>query len=307
MKTINLQTIGSELRMAGNLAVVALTLGLGACTQSNELEVASGEPVSHTPVDVFATVGGILSRAGVVNGSAFEEGSIIKVVDINKEATNTTYKYEGSVWTSANKLYWDNLTAVDSKYDFAGIWPDDAELNYTADGTNEILIALTNDVAPKAAVNLDFKHVLSKVTIVVKPDATFPLAEFKALTPEITLLDIKNNPTFTLIANGEDFASFVLGSTTASFKSSALTPEDVEGTAKVSYTCIIPAQGLGDITFKLDDNRTFTYDASAITLRQGHNTTIALNLKKSELATPTIGVTDWTADDADDKDGDINM
>lgn len=65
----------------------------------------------------------------------------------------------------------------------------------------------------------------------------------------------------------------------------------------VSFTCIAPAQELGDVTITIDGrNYTFTPGAGAITLAAGVNTVQPLIAKKTGLAPGAVTVTDWVDD-----------
>lgn len=62
----------------------------------------------------------------------------------------------------------------------------------------------------------------------------------------------------------------------------------------VSFTCIAPAQELGDVTITIDGrNYTFTPGADGITLAAGVNTVQPLIAKKTGLAPGAVTVTDW--------------
>lgn len=292
MKMSSLQSVSRELRIARNLAaVVAFSFGMAACTQSED-QPSVTDPAPHTPVNILAGVQNILSRADGINGTGdgFEDGSAIKVVNLNDLTTESTYTLTGSAWTGAPVFYWDDLKAVDNKYKFGAIWPAAADLTFTATqgGTDEILIAMTEEVSATAPVNLTFKHVLSKITVEVKREGDANLTN-----ATISLVDLQPTATFEYVdANG--FAKGTLATDKATFTSSP------SSEATMEYTAIVPAQEIATIRVAHNGN---TYDyTTPVALAQGKITKVTLTLKKKELTLGTIAVTPW---ETEDKTGEI--
>lgn len=289
MKTINLQSMKRELRMARNLAAVAtFAFGMAACTQNEEQQLEA-TPAPHSPVNILAGVQTILSRADGVTGTAFNDGSKITVTDINNSTVTSLYTLSGDLWSATPTLYWDDLTATDGHYNIAGIWPAGSALTFTADPlkpTAEILIALSGNLQPKTAVNLDFKHVLSKLTVIVEPGTGFTADELDQSV--IKLEDVKTTATFEYTDNNGFAKMAPLGAAVADFTSGALAKTAVQ------YTAIIPSQSLSSIKFSLaNGGATYTY-STAVNLAQGKETTLTLTLNKTGIDNGNINVADWT-------------
>ena len=280
-----------ELRIARNLAaVVVLTFGMSACTQNDEPGTDSIQ-APHTAVNIMAGVQqGAATRVAGIEGNGFGEGTKITILDKNNATTKAVFtKGVDAAWTSETPLYWDDLTKDSGKetFSFVGIYPNDASLTYTVGDPNEILMAFADNQAAKSSeVQFDFKHVLSKLTLTIEPDATIS----SITSPVITLKGIKKSVTFNY-ENTDGFANFQLAA--GEGEDYSVNDATIDG-KNVTREFLVPAQLISALTFTATGLSEHTY--KTIDLKQGQNLKLTLTLTKSGFVPKSVSVTDWTTD-----------
>lgn len=279
-----------EFRIARDLAaVVALTFGLAACTQSDEPGVDTMK-APHSPVNIMAGVQqGTHTRAAGIEGDGFGADTQITILDKNDAAKKAVFtKGADATWSTDTPLYWDDLTKDSGAetYSFVGIYPKDALLTYTV-GEPELLMAFADHQAVKSSeVAFNFKHVLSKLTLKIEPDATIE----GIAAPVIVLKKIKKSATFGY-ENTDGFANFSLAA--GEGEDYSVSDATIDG-KNVSREFLIPAQLIGELTFTATGLTQHSY--KSIDLKQGQNLTLTLTLTKSGLVPKSVSVTDWTTD-----------
>lgn len=231
------------------IAAAASGLMIGSCSGSGDepaVPEETGTPMTFNAVESE-------SRAAVSSAGFNATGTEIKVwgVYYNPEKSGyfdlfdgITVKREEAGWTYSPQRYW--LTGY--TYDFRAMHPANLSAsakveyvkgngatshikvdNFSADGTDlmvasERRIALAGNDKSRAAVDLRFRHILSRVTFIAKTDDTEP---FKILGFRIKNVAASGNwDGSTYKADGSDYGKW--------------TPGEPNG----SYTASIPSGGL---------------------------------------------------------------
>lgn len=162
---------------AGKNTTVTLTLtptrlGVSAAV------TAWGEAAAAATVQLAGTS----SEIGITGVT--EQGSLALTYVQNDALTESsaTFGYDGTAWSNATPLYWDEIAPAAS-YTFAALFtPEDARVE------KDYLVGVGTATNHGAQVALDeMKHAMAKMTIKLQPGTGVTEDELKALTTQLTL------------------------------------------------------------------------------------------------------------------------
>lgn len=282
-------------------------------------------PKEKTPVGITATLTGEVETKADAD---YTPAADTKIFMYYKNGANTTatenaiytYNSSESKWNTADQLneadkciFWDDLGKVDNKYPFFAISPTDVSTstavqeNQSTDANlakSDLLMAYTPNTNFKDKVNLVFKHMLAKLTIIVDLTAV-------ANADKVTVAAVINNAVknYTVDYTNPAPTANTPAKVTTSTTRVTITPKTVTGTGNTTrkFTAVLPAQdfqkSLATITITVTQpgsgtatNYTYTYQPEAVkkvTLEQSKETTLTLTIKGTVVELGSITVTNW--------------
>ncbi|MEG1545226.1 MAG: fimbrillin family protein [Tannerellaceae bacterium] len=209
-------------------------------------------------------------------------------------------------------LYWDDLGGKEANLNFFGVYPATASVtnnstitwsvgeNQSSSETtpganpNDLLLAYRPAYAypdKSVAANLNFNHVLTKITLVVKKGINFT-TEFK---PEAKLVDLPTQGT----VNIQPAATAPFYPFTTTTNSATITPTKAKDTAGDTYTytaIVLPNTLSKDQVFAqivIGNNTYNIVPGKEVSLAAGANNVFIVTVNKSDVAVSAT-VTGWT-------------
>lgn len=215
---------------------------------------------------------------------------------------NTTFTYDGTGWTSTDKLYWNDLTSdADGTYPFFAVAPqvpadspsvaaDQNKSQGAAYDTSDLLIAHTVATSRRVTLNLNLQHVLAQLKVNVESPAGSAMVDLSDATLTVNgarlAYTLKNNGT---VETGTDDSSIA-----------ALTPKNLlrtaggtDKSATASFVAILPPQ---QCTLKFTFNiggKSYTYEGKDAELTSGKSTAYKLNISKSSITLNSVTLAPW--------------
>ncbi|MDD4820076.1 MAG: fimbrillin family protein [Flavobacteriales bacterium] len=266
------------------LAVAAIAMGLCSCSKSN--------PTTSEFIEVSASVSTLAKVSD--DGKSFTSGDAISVYAWKGSASvipatlvvnNSVNTYDGTVWTPAPLMRWDDMT---SNHYFMSVFPSKAITNFTADTytldptdqpKSDILVAteVTGRTAAGGIVPLTFDHIMSKIIV----SLTFR-NEFDE-TPIVTSLSVKGKTTGTI--------DYLLKKVSATGEDSDINIPAI--TANKVYTSIMVPQGITTIDIVIN-GKTYTYTHNGeIALSEGTSQTVNLIVGRSKIELGSVTINPW--------------
>lgn len=306
--------------MKNYILFAAAALMLGACSNDENLDNLNG------PVELRLTSGlEVQTRATHNLDTQLKNGEEVHVwvddatTDKELYADNTLTAGDGGALTGGTTMYFPetgngvDIYAIHGNFgaDFTDFWSagqthtvaQDQKSSGDGYAKSDLVYAKHTNVArTKQAVNLEFRHLLSKIEVVLVQGEGKPVIEKVEILN--TKLDAKFTPSktddFTLTASGE--SNPIVIDTDLTTKTDAAGTD--ESKKKLNEAIIVPqdltngtpfirvttAEG-GELIYRLPENKTF--DSA-----KKYRFTVTANL--TELKVVSAEITDWTKETGDD-------
>ena len=300
------------MKQLGFLACSLLILAACSSGSSSDPLPPPGQETKTLPININTSI------ATRVIDNSFEKGDDIGLFVVNNNADgsaatlkttgnhvdNMKYTYNGT-WTPASPTYWkDNKTHAD----FYLYYPYTASIgnvnampwSVNADQSTkekyksaELLIGKTIHVAPtESAVNIDAKHVMSQMVVILKPGNGFTSESLNKANISVRINRLKTQAT----------ANLVTGELTAKGDDADLTPLKEEDN---TYKALIIPQAVGEgvlITVNVDGKDYLLQKAAnfaAFEAGKKHKFTVTLSNTSNGV---NVNITKWE-DDGNDYGG----
>jgi len=234
------------------------------------------------------------------------------------------FTYTGGEWQNTTKLFWDDLTKdAAGNYPFFAASPQtpdespavEADQSGTDAGANadnytlsDQLIAYTSVTKRKSTLNLNFRHVLAQLKVVIESPAGDTQVNLSSTTLTVGGAKTAYTLKYTGSATGKDDSSLsvpceeVPAIATAKDDAEAVTvtPKTLSRSAgstseaaQADFVAILPPQQCAPkLTFTIE-GKNYTYDGSSTTLTAGKTTAYKLTVTKSGVTLQNITLQDW--------------
>lgn len=160
-------------------AAIAAAVSFTSCSNDDDLTTVSNPSASglaETPISFITDEGKAVTRAGDVTSL-----TSFKVTGVTSTGTtyfaNETFNFANSMFSSSTPYYWPTSGTMDFYAANAGTInyaSGSASMTFTANnGTTDYVTAVSKAASKAVTVPLSFKHIMSRLSIKVKPyDAT---------------------------------------------------------------------------------------------------------------------------------------
>lgn len=298
------------MKKANILATAALATLLAAC--SNDSDVLNTPDYADTPIGLNVNVGPMATRAGYEQG-ALTEGSFGLYLttqdtegDERYNCTNREVRYESGWTIQGEQLLWKSNDATVTYYaylPYTGTVRD--AVNYafavqtdqsTEDNVkaSDLLCTGQQPATPGTALDITFKHALSKLNVTLKKGSE--LEDGQNLT--FTSVRLSNCAT-TATVNLTDGTT---GNTTNSGQTITL----YAATPNEQYECILVPQTFAQsLKVEITDNngKVYTFTSNKdLTFASGKQYTLNLTVGRDKVTTGTISAESW---DNEQQGGDL--
>ena len=288
------------MKKANILATAALATLLAAC--SNDSDVLNTPDYADTPIGLNVNVGPMATRAGYdetnLTGSSF--GLYLTTEGTNSDerynCTNREVKYESGWTIQGEQLLWKSNDATVTYYaylPYTGIVSDATNYAFTlqTDQSNEdnvkasdLLCTGQQPATPGTALDITFKHALSKLNVTLKKGSE--LEDGQNLT--FTSVTLSNCATATTV-------NLTDGTTDTATKSQTITL--YAATENEQYECILVPQTFAQsLKVEITDNngKVYTFTANKdLTFASGEEYTLNLTVGRDKVTTGTISADPW--------------
>ena len=289
------------MKKANILATAALATLLAAC--SNDSDVFNTPDYADTPIGLNVNVGPMATRAGYEQG-ALTEGSFGLYLttegtnsDERYNCTNREVRYESGWTIQGEQLLWKSNDATVTYYaylPYTGTVRD--AVNYafavqtdqsTEDNVkaSDLLCTGQQPATPGTALDITFKHALSKLNVTLKKGSE--LEDGQNLT--FTSVKLSNCATTTTV----NLTDGTTGNTTNSGQTITL----YAATPNEQYECILVPQTFAQsLKVEITDNngKVYTFTSNKdLTFASGEEYTLNLTVGRDKVTTGTISAESW--------------
>lgn len=291
------------------IATAALATLLAAC--SNDSDVFNTPDYADTPIGLNVNVSPMATRAGYEQG-ALTEGSFGLYLttqdtegDERYNCTNREVRYDNGWAIQGGQLLWKSNDATVTYYaylPYTGTVGDDTKYAFTvqADQSTEdkvkasdLLCTGQQTATPGTALDINFKHALSKLNVTLKKGSE--LEDGQNLT--FTSVKLSNCATTTTVNLFEG----TFGNTTNS-----QTITLYAATENEQYECILVPQTFAQsLKVEITDNngKVYTFTSNKdLTFASGEQYTLNLTVGRDKVTTGTISAESW---DNEQQGGDL--
>lgn len=283
------------------IATAALATLLAAC--SNDSDVLNTPDYADTPIGLNVNVSPMATRAGYEHG-ALTEGSFGLYLttegtnsDERYNCTNREVKYESGWTIQGEQLLWKSNDATVTYYaylPYTGIVGDAASYAFavqtdqsTEDNVkaSDLLCTGQQPATPGTALDITFKHALSKLNVTLKKGSD--LEDGQNLT--FTSVTLSNCATATTV----NLTDGTTGNTTNSGQTITL----YAATPNKQYECILVPQTFAQsLKVEITDNngKVYTFTSNKdLTFASGEEYTLNLTVGRDKVTTGTISADPW--------------
>lgn len=292
------------------IATAALATLLAAC--SNDSDVFNTPDYADTPIGLNVNVGPMATRAGYDNtnltGSSF--GLYLTTEGTNSDerynCTNREVRYDNGWTIQGEQLLWKSNDATVTYYaylPYTGIVGDAASYAFavqtdqsTEDNVkaSDLLCTGQQPATPGTALDITFKHALSKLNVTLKKGSE--LEDGQNLT--FTSVTLSNCATATTV----NLTDGTTGNTTNSGQTITL----YAATENEQYECILVPQTFAQsLKVEITDNngKVYTFTSNKdLTFASGKQYTLNLTVGRDKVTTGTISAESW---DNEQQGGDL--
>ena len=288
------------MKKANILATAALATLLAAC--SNDSDVFNTPDYADTPIGLNVNVGPMATRAGYEQG-ALTEGSFGLYLttegtnsDERYNCTNREVKYDNGWTIQGGQLLWKSNDATVTYYaylPYTGTVSDAANYAFTVQTdqstednvkASDLLCTGQQPATPGTALDITFKHALSKLNVTLKKGSE--LEDGQNLT--FTSVKLSNCATTTTVNLSEG----TFGNTTNS-----QTITLYAATENEQYECILVPQTFAQsLKVEITDNngKVYTFTSNKdLTFASGKQYTLNLTVGRDKVTTGTISADPW--------------
>lgn len=282
------------------IATAALATLLAAC--SNDSDVFNTPDYADTPIGLNVNVGPMATRAGYDNtnltGSSF--GLYLTTEGTNSDerynCTNREVRYDNGWTIQGGQLLWKSNDATVTYYaylPYTGIVGDAASYAFavqtdqsTEDNVkaSDLLCTGQQPATPGTALDITFKHALSKLNVTLKKGSE--LEDGQNLT--FTSVTLSNCATATTV-------NLTDGTTDTATKSQTITL--YAATENEQYECILVPQTFNQtLKVEITDNngKVYTFTSNKdLTFASGKQYTLNLTVGRDKVTTGTISAKSW--------------
>ncbi len=283
------------------IATAALATLLAAC--SNDSDVFNTPDYADTPIGLNVNVGPMATRAGYDNtnltGSSF--GLYLTTEGTNSDerynCTNREVRYDNGWTIQGGQLLWKSNDATVTYYaylPYTGIVGDAASYAFavqtdqsTEDNVkaSDLLCTGQQPATPGTALDITFKHALSKLNVTLKKGSE--LEDGQNLT--FTSVTLSNCATATTV----NLTDGTTGNTTNSGQTITL----YAATENEQYECILVPQTFNQtLKVEITDNngKVYTFTSNKdLTFASGKQYTLNLTVGRDKVTTGTISAKSW--------------
>ncbi|MBM6963625.1 fimbrillin family protein [Phocaeicola plebeius] len=278
----------------------ALATLLAAC--SNDSDVLNTPDYADTPIGLNVNVSPMATRAGYEQG-ALTEGSFGLYLttqdtegDERYNCTNREVRYESGWTIQGEQLLWKSNDATVTYYaylPYTGIVSDATNYAFTVQTdqstednvkASDLLCTGQQPATPGTALDITFKHALSKLNVTLKKGSE--LEDGQNLT--FTSVTLSNCATATTV-------NLTDGTTDTATKSQTITL--YAATANEKYECILVPQTFNQtLKVEITDNngKVYTFKSdNELTFSSGKQYTLNLTVGRDKVTTGTISAKSW--------------
>lgn len=290
------------MKKANILATAALATLLAAC--SNDSDVFNTPDYADTPIGLNVNVSPMATRAGYEQG-ALTEGSFGLYLttegtnsDERYNCTNREVRYDNGWAIQGGQLLWKSNDATVTYYaylPYTGTVSDATNYAFTVqtDQSNENNVKASDllwtggrqDATPGTALDINFKHALSKLNVTLKKGSE--LEDGQNLT--FTSVKLSNCATATTV----NLTDGTTGNTTNSGQTITL----YAATPNEQYECILVPQTFAQsLKVEITDNngKVYTFTSNKdLTFASGKQYTLNLTVGRDKVTTGTISADPW--------------
>lgn len=282
------------------IATAALATLLAAC--SNDSDVFNTPDYADTPIGLNVNVSPMATRAGYEQG-ALTEGSFGLYLttqdtegDERYNCTNREVRYESGWTIQGEQLLWKSNDATVTYYaylPYTGIVSDATNYAFTVQTdqstednvkASDLLCTGQQPATPGTALDITFKHALSKLNVTLKKGSE--LEDGQNLT--FTSVTLSNCATATTV-------NLTDGTTDTATKSQTITL--YAATANEKYECILVPQTFNQtLKVEITDNngKVYTFKSdNELTFSSGKQYTLNLTVGRDKVTTGTISAKSW--------------
>lgn len=282
------------------IATAALATLLAAC--SNDSDVFNTPDYADTPIGLNVNVSPMATRAGYEQG-ALTEGSFGLYLttqdtegDERYNCTNREVRYESGWTIQGEQLLWKSNDATVTYYaylPYTGIVSDATNYAFTVQTdqstednvkASDLLCTGQQTAIPGTALDITFKHALSKLNVTLKKGSE--LEDGQNLT--FTSVKLSNCATATTV-------NLTDGTTDTATKSQTITL--YAATANEKYECILVPQTFAQslkVEITDDNGKVYTFTSNKdLTFASGKQYTLNLTVGRDKVTTGTISAESW--------------
>lgn len=282
------------------IATAALATLLAAC--SNDSDVFNTPDYADTPIGLNVNVSPMATRAGYEQG-ALTEGSFGLYLttqdtegDERYNCTNREVRYESGWTIQGEQLLWKSNDATVTYYaylPYTGIVSDATNYAFTVQTdqstednvkASDLLCTGQQPATPGTALDITFKHALSKLNVTLKKGSE--LEDGQNLT--FTSVTLSNCATATTV-------NLTDGTTDTATKSQTITL--YAATENEQYECILVPQTFNQtLKVEITDNngKVYTFTSNKdLTFASGKQYTLNLTVGRDKVTTGTISAKSW--------------
>ena len=288
------------MKKANILATAALATLLAAC--SNDSDVLNTPDYADTPIGLNVNVGPMATRAGYEQG-ALTEGSFGLYLttqdtegDERYNCTNREVKYDNGWTIQGGQLLWKSNDATVTYYaylPYTGIVSDATNYAFTVQTdqstednvkASDLLCTGQQPATPGTALDITFKHALSKLNVTLKKGSELEDGQNRTFT-SVTLANCATATTVNLTDGTTDTAT----------KSQTITL--YAATENEQYECILVPQTFAQsLKVEITDNngKVYTFTSNKdLTFASGEQYTLNLTVGRDKVTTGTISADPW--------------
>lgn len=298
------------MKKANMIATAVLATLLAAC--SNDSDVFNTPDYADTPIGLNVNVSPMATRAGYEQG-ALTEGSFGLYLttegtnsDERYNCTNREVRYESGWTIQGEQLLWKSNDATVTYYaylPYSGIVDDAASYAFTVKTdqstednvkASDLLCTGQQPATPGTALDITFKHALSKLNVTLKKGSELEDGQNLTFT-SVTLSNCATTATVNLTAGTADTAT-----------NSGQTITLYAATANEKYECILVPQTFAQsLKVEITDNngKVYTFTSNKdLTFASGEQYTLNLTVGRDKVTTGTISAESW---DNEQQGGDL--